>query len=325
MTLQVRPYSPSDAEAWDDFCEKSLQATLLHTRRFLSYHGDRFTDCSLVIEEGGNWLGVFPAALSPTDRLTVVSHPGVTYGGIVHHGTLRGGQSISSLQAIVRHYAEMRLSTLIYKPVPIFYHQAPAQDDLYALFRLGAVRTRCDISCTIDMQRRLPVSERRRRGLKKAAKSGVAIAVGPAYLGALWDVLYNNLRLKHGVAPVHSLREIELLAQRFPSKIHCICGVVNGKVEAGTLLFITPTAHHAQYIASSDIGHNVAALDAVFEYCISQAGYPFSRWFDFGISTEDKGTRLNDGLFRFKSEFGAGATIYEFYQINLDQINHATG
>lgn len=317
MTLQVRPYTPADAPAWDDFCSKSLQATLLHTRRFLSYHGERFADRSLVIEQSGKWLGVFPAALSPVDSQAVVSHPGVTYGGIVHQGNLRGDQMISSFKAIIQHYAAMQLTTLIYKAVPIFYHQAPAQDDLYALFRLGARRTRCDISSTIDLQHRLPVSERRRRSLKKATKAGVTVVAGHVYLEALWAVLHDNLQRKHGVAPVHSLAEIELLAEWFPDHIQCVCGAVNGKVEAGALLFVTPTTYHAQYIASSKNGYDVAALDVVFEYCISQAQGNHAKWFDFGICTENDGSFLNVGLYKFKSELGSGSTVYEFFELNL--------
>jgi len=317
MSLTVRPYSQDQADTWDAFCKDSLQATLLHTRRFLSYHGDRFADRSLIIEEDGKWIGLFPAALSPSDNTHVVSHPGVTYGGVLHQGNLRGERMIEALTMIKRHYASLGLTKLLYKAVPTFYHQAPAQDDLYALFRLGASRTRCDISSTIDLQHRLPVSERRRRSLKKSVKAGVTIVEGGQYLSSLWAVLSENLERKHGVSPVHKLEEVQLLVERFPENIRCVCGEVNGKVEAGTLLFITPTTYHAQYIASSETGYDVSALDAIFEHCIGVAIQEDKRWFDFGISTENHGKVLNDGLYRFKSEFGGGGTVHEFFELDL--------
>lgn len=317
MSISVRAYLQNDADAWDDFCKDSLQATLLHTRRFLSYHGDRFADRSLIIEEDGKWVGLFPAALSPGEATSVVSHPGITYGGILHQGGLRGERMITALEVIRRHYAAQGCAKLIYKAVPNFYHQAPAQDDLYALFRLGAERTRCDLSSTIDLHCRLPVSERRRRGLKKAIKAGIGIVGGKQYLAALWEVLTENLARKHGLSPVHDLDEIKLLAGRFPENIGCVCGVMNNTVVAGTLLFITSTTYHAQYIASSEAGHDVSALDAVFEHCIEAAQQNGKRWFDFGVSTEERGFVLNDGLYRFKSEFGAGGTMHEFYELDL--------
>lgn len=317
MTISVRPFDVADADAWDIFCSESLQATLLHTRRFLSYHCGRFVDRSLVLEEEGKWLGLFPAALDPNDPACIVSHPGATYGGVIHQGRLQGAQMIAALEAVGRHYAAQGCGKLLYKAVPNFYHRVPAQDDLYALFRLGAERIRCDISTTIDLHNRQQVSQRRKRSLKKALKAGVEINEGSRCLVALWDVLAANLAAKHGVKPVHSLAEIELLAERFPSNIRCVCGVLEGSVVAGTLLFITPTAFHAQYIASSETGYDVAALDAVFDHCIEAARHEEKRWFDFGISTESAGWVLNEGLFSFKSEFGGGGMVHEFFKLDL--------
>lgn len=317
MSISIRQFRQIDSDAWDLFCEKSLQATFLHTRRFLSYHESRFHDYSLIIEDKGRWVGLFPAALSLFDSNLVISHPGITYGGILHQGDLKGERIIEALTVMKQYYASLGLVKLLYKAVPTFYHQAPLEDDTYALFRLGAKCIRCDLSSTIDLQHRLPVSERRRRSLKKAVKAGVAIVEGRQYLPDLWDVLFENLQRKHGLSPVHKLEEIQLLAERFPENIRCVCGEVNGKVEAGTLIFITPTTYHAQYIASSEIGYDVSALDAIFEHCIIAAHQNGRRWFDFGVSTEDSGLILNDGLYRFKSEFGAGGTVHEFFELHL--------
>jgi Acetyltransferase (GNAT) domain len=322
VSLSVRPYGMADADLWNDFCAEALQSTLLHTRCFLSYHGDRFADRSLIIEDEDKCVGLFPAALNPGDATCVVSHPGITYGGVLHHGSLRGERMVAALAEICRHYRVNGQVKLTYKAVPSFYHRAPAQDDLYALFRLGAVRSRCDLSSTIDLQHRLSVSERRRRGLKKANKAVVEVVVGNQHLPALWGVLAENLANKHGVKPVHNLEEIVLLTGRFPNHIRCVCARLDGRVIAGVLLFITPTAHHAQYIASSDKGYEVSALDLLFEYCIKTAGDQGSRWFDFGISNEYQGMVLNDGLYRFKSEFGGGGAVHEFYELNLNMGEH---
>jgi len=317
MNLALRSFELCDAEEWDAFCAAAHQATFLHTRRFLSYHGSRFQDRSLIIEEEERWVGIFPAALHPSDNLCVMSHPGITYGGLLHTGGLRGERMILALSAIQRHYAALGHVKLIYKAVPSFYHQAPAQDDLYALFRLSALRTRCDLSSTIDLQRRLPVSERRRRSLKKALKAGIEIREGCESLPALWQVVTNNLARKHGSSPVHTLAEMSLLIERFPDCIRCVCGVLNDTVVAGVLLFSTPFVSHAQYIASSEVGYETSALDAVFEHCMATAIKEGKRWFDFGISTENAGMLLNDSLYHFKSEFGGGGFVHEFYELDL--------
>jgi len=317
VSLTVRPYNLDDADTWDEFCKESLQATMLHTRRFLSYHGDRFTDRSLIIEEDNKWVGLLPAAVSTNQDTCIVSHPGITYGGVIHQGGLRGERMLGALEEIRRHYVSLGSTSLLYKAIPTFYHRTPAQDDLYALFRLGAVRTRCDLSSTIDLQHRLPVSERRRRGFKKAIKAGISIKEGRQYLPALWDVLEENLASKHGAKPVHTLAEIENLAERFPVEIRCVCGQLNEHTVAGIVLFVTPTTFHAQYIASSDKGYEISALDFIFEHCIEMATQESRRWFDFGISNEEQGRILNEGLYRFKTEFGGGGSVHEFYDWDL--------
>lgn len=320
MTFSVRPYSEEDSQEWDDFCAKADQATFLHTRRFLSYHGERFIDRSLLIEEDGRLLGLFPAAEHPKQCDHIVSHPGITYGGVLHVGALRGARMIDAIGAIGRHYRKLKYHQLVYKAVPTFYQRRPAQDDLYALFRVGALRTRCDLSSTIDLGNRGALSERRRRSLKKALKAGVTITSGAKYLPALWEVLTENLALKHGVAPVHSLGEIASLMERFPGNIDCYCCALDEEILAGVIVFSTPMADHAQYIASSGKGYEVSALDAVFEHCIAKSQQLGKRWFDFGISTEASGTQLNEGLYGFKTEFGAGGFVHEFYEIKLENF-----
>ncbi|MEM4723813.1 MAG: GNAT family N-acetyltransferase [Candidatus Hadarchaeum sp.] len=317
MSLRVRAYQDSDAESWDAFCASAHQATFLHTRRFLSYHGDRFQDRSLIVEESGRWVGVFPAAEQPGDERCVVSHPGLTYGGLLHKGRLMGEEQLATFSMICRHYAEQGYKRLVYKAVPWFYHQTPAQDDVYVLFRLGARRVRCDLSSTIDLQHRRPVSERRKRSLKKAQRAGIKVCEGNEYLPRFWPVLTENLKRKHHAVPVHTLAEITLLAERFPDNIRCVVAMLADDLIAGVVLFITPQVTHAQYIGSSAAGYELSALDAVFEHCIAQALREGKRWFDFGISTEDGGWVLNNSLYRFKSEFGGGGTVYEFYEIDL--------
>ena len=317
--MQARAYTPADAERWNTFCADAHGATFLHTRRFLSYHGDRFTDRSLIFEEGARWLGVLPAAQGPSRADLVVSHPGITYGGVLHDGALRGEGMLNALQAAREHYAAAGYQTLLYKPVPHIYHRAPAQDDLYALFRLDAKRVRCDLSSCIDLAHPLPVSERRRRALKKAQRAGLTLDTGAHLADELWPVLEANLAERHGHKPVHSLAEMRTLLERFPQAIQVHVARLEKQVIAGTVLFIAGRVRHTQYIASNALGHETGALDLVFDRQIQEARDMHAQFFDFGISNEDGGRSLNVGLHRFKSEFGAGGVVHEFYEIDLNR------
>ena len=76
---------------------------------------------------------------------------------------------------------------------------------------------------------------------------------------------------------------------------------------------------HTQYIAASMLGYETCALDAVLAYCIAQATERQARYFDFGTSNGSDGESLNAGLYQFKSEFGGGGVLHEFYQLGLRQ------
>lgn len=317
MSITIHNYEPSDAEGWDAFCKITHQGTFLHTRRFLSYHGDKFRDRSLVLKKDGVIVALLPAAESPVDSETVVSHPGITYGGLLHSGKVMGEDTIEALQSVVTHYGQLGYRRFIYKAVPSIYHQVPCDDDHYAMFRLSAVRSRCDLSSAIDLTNRLPVSSRRKRSLNKAQKAGVSIVSGLNLIENLWEVLKQNLKEKHNAIPVHSLTEITHLANLFPENIDCICAKVGNEIIAGVVTFETPTCLHAQYIASSDRGLNVSALDVVFEYLITDSIKKEKKWFDFGISNENEGRTLNSSLYRFKSEFGGGGVVHSMYQIKI--------
>jgi hypothetical protein len=318
--MRARWYTEADAQAWDALCESAYMSTLLHTRRYMAHHGDRFIDRSVLIEEDdGRFLGAIPAAVSSLDAAIVVSHPGLTYGGVLHTGDLRGSVMLQALLCAADLWQTDGHRALLYKAVPHIYQRAPAQDDLYALFRLGAQRSRCDLSACVALDHKMRPAQRRVRSLRKARSAGVHVVDGAGHVESLWAVLEDNLRRKHGKAPTHSAAEIAVLAALFPASIEIKVAMLGPALVAGAVLFHTPTVAHAQYIASSEEGQAISALDAVFEVCMADAVARGARWFDFGISTEQHGQVLNDGLHRFKTEFGAGAVVHEFYQWNFTE------
>ena len=320
MSVTVRRFEKDDADTWDKLIAESRNGTFLHQRRYLSHHGERFQDLSLVVEDKrGRITGVFPAALDPAQEEVVTSHPGLTYGGVIHNGYLRGTTMLKVLQAIAEAYQAIGLRFLQYKAVPYIYHKVPSTDDLYALFRLGAVRYRCDLSAAIDLTPRWRLSEGRRRHLKKAWRSGVQVALGASYLESFWAVLEENLAIEYGLRPVHTLQEITWLHNTFPEHTECMVGVVGGEVVAGVVLFCTPQVVHVQYSASNATGKSVSALTAVVDNAVKKSKDLGVRYFDFGISNERGGRELNEGLYGFKTSFGAGGVVHESYELDLNR------
>jgi len=317
MDISILPYSDAWSAEWDAFCGEANNATFLHTRWFLSHHGSRFEDASVCVINEGQIVGVMPAARDPSDSTAVSSHPGITYGGLVISHWLTGARSLMALEAIAEYYKKAGFARLLYKVVPHIYHRRPAQDDLYSLYRIGARRYRTDLAAVIDLADRGAVSSRRLRALKKAKQSGISIKKGKAYVTKFWRVLTDNLASQHNVRPVHSEGEILSLMESMPNDISLCVALDSDEIVAGVVIFDFLRVRHCQYIGTSEVGRQKAALDAVIDHCIQEAGQRGFRFFSFGISTEAEGKVLNSGLHTFKAEFGASGIVHEFYEFSL--------
>jgi hypothetical protein len=314
----VRSYCPEDACGWESLVEKACNGTFLHTRSFISYHGERFSDRSLVLENRRKRIvGVFPAAEAPSNAEVIISHPGLTYGGIVHDGTLRGAAMIGALDAIASHYRGLGYRHLRYKAVPSIFHALPAEDDLYALFRLGARRHQCDLSVAIDLAERGRVTRRRLHSRRRAEREGVRVQEDWHEIAGFWRLLERNLASRHGASPVHSLAEIQMLHEKFPDAICLINAKIGADLVGGVLLFLSDRVSRAQYTATTERGRAVCATDLVMEHAIEIARKRGCRYFDFGTCTLDGGRSLHQHLYHFKASFGGGGVLYDHYELDL--------
>ena len=120
----------------------------------------------------------------------------------------------------------------------------------------------------------------------------------------------------HGNHPVHSADELRMLTNKFPNDIKLYTAEKNGQIEAGTVLFLQTGVVHTQYLANSDEGKKTGALDCLLDWLITDV-YKDKTWFDFGISCEQEGRYLNEGLAAQKEGFGARAVVHDFYRIEL--------
>lgn len=309
--MEICAYTGEHREAWNALNRAARNGHFMFDRRFMEYHADRFTDASLLALDDGRPIALLPA--NRTDE-AVWSHQGLTFGGLVHEG-LGLARTLQVLDGFADRLRSNGVTSLVYKAMPWIYPSRPAQEDLYWLFRRNAQLIRRDASLAIDYRTPGAVSRRRARGARTAEKARVAFERSSDF-AAFWGVLETVLGQRHGVRPVHSLAEIRLLAERFPEEIVLHVARAEGEVVAGVVMFCTPTVAHAQYIAASDRGRDLGALDGLMLHLIEL--YRASRRaFDFGISNTDQGRSLNEGLARQKEEFGATAVAHDFYRVTL--------
>jgi hypothetical protein len=70
---------------------------------------------------------------------------------------------------------------------------------------------------------------------------------------------------------------------------------------------------HSQYVATSEKGKELGALDLIFNELINSK-YVNIPVFDFGHSTENMGNFLNVNLIFQKEGFGGRGVVYETYK-----------
>lgn len=311
--MEATAYTPVDESSWNEFVAQSRNGTFLFDRGYMDYHSDRFADASAVVREKGRIVALFPASRNGS---TVSSHGGLTYGGMVY-SSAGTAAIIEAFDTVVAHYAAGGCTELIYKTIPSIYHRSPADDDRYMLFLRDAQLVRRDILSVIDYRGRMAMQERRARSLKKARASGLEVIESNDFT-PFWTILTQNLQERYGVAPVHSLAEISMLAERFPRNIRLFLSRRDGEVLAGAVVFISPMVCHVQYNAASAAGKDHGALDVILDDLVRMFE-PEVRYFDFGISTEQGGRYMNKGLVEYKEGFGSRSVVHDFYSLRLDK------
>ncbi len=312
--IEIKKYTPEQEAVWNHFVDSCTTATFLHQRGYMDYHSHRFTDHSLMAYVDGRLLAVLPANVSGG---TLYSHQGLTYGGWLHQlkhfdATLM----MEVMQSALAYLRQEGMEAVVYKPVPHIYHRYPSEEDLYALFRAGASLTECNISTSVLLSDPLAFDRGNKRSVNVALKAQVQVAESADWRG-YWHVLEEVLADRHATKPVHTVEEIELLHSRFPEQIKLYTATVNGRIVAGVVMFYTHTVAHSQYIASNAEGRTVKALALLFRRLIDDAKERGYVYFDFGISNEDHGRWLNEGLVQQKSRLGGRGIVYNTYKITL--------
>ncbi len=311
--FEVTRYTSSHADEWNRFVAQSKNGTFLFDRCFMDYHADRFEDCSLMIYRRDVLYALLPANIKGD---TLYSHGGLTYGGLIMSDkcSAKGVQDV--FVAINGFLRSISVQKVVYKAVPWIYHQQPAEEDLFALTSICQARLVIrDISSAIIGDRRMPFTESRLSGLRKAHRQGLTVKESTDF-ATFWQILNDNLTSKYGVRPVHSAAELELLHGRFPDQIKLYL-VFDGEVPlGGTVLFLTPQVLHTQYISATPEGKACGAIDLLF-YHLIHVVYADYRFIDFGKSTSSDSADLNEQLIFQKEGFGARAVCYDTYEWTL--------
>lgn len=282
----------------------------------MTYHQDRFQDHSLMVYKEDTLFAVLPAH-SVTDQ--VYSHNGLSYGGLVLTGDSKFKDVLEAFKSVLQYLNAKGFKQLAIKLLPKIYHKLPSDEMAYLLFLTKAERYRTDTLSVIDMNRRIPMSKDRLNGYKRGLKHKLVVKEVSDF-SAFWnEILSENLKRKHNVSPLHSLDEITVLKSRFPKQIRQFNVYFDDKLVAGTTIFETDLVAHSQYISGNEDKNSLGSLDFLHVHLLEKVFHE-KPYFDFGISNESNGLKVNGGLQYWKEGFGARTIVHDFYKV--DTKNH---
>ncbi|MDE5644466.1 MAG: GNAT family N-acetyltransferase, partial [Muribaculaceae bacterium] len=226
MEYRIIRYHESVRREWDEFVGRSRNGTFLFMRAYMDYHSDRFSDCSWLAYKENRLMALLPANLTPDG--TLHSHGGLTYGGwVLPPAHLDGAGLLDIFTESCGVWRSAGIKALDYKTIPHIYCSRPSQEDEYALFRLGARLSECNLSATVDLRTPPAFNQQQRRHLAKALRLPVETAA-MTDIDAFMEILTDCLRERHDTAPVHTASEMKRLSESFPDNIRFFATYLGG-------------------------------------------------------------------------------------------------
>ncbi len=336
MNLSVQPFEASQTKAWDDFVRTSRNGTIFHTRKFLSYHPeDRFTDASLMIRDGEKIVALLPAASrNEGKKKMLVSHPGASYGGlaVLADGSVaETGEILTALGVYAKAQKFHGISLLRLPPTSL--QKMYSEDSLYWAFQQGYRMTRCEMDGAIDLsvlaQQAKPekdadsgddlvlqsLTRKCRNKVRQAEKAKIEVTLSNDF-DAFWPLLESVLGERHSAKPTHTLAEIRKLHTLLPQGFRCLTAKKDGKTIAGTVLVtIHDQAIYTLYMAQEYASQEYHPMHLLVVEAMRLALKEGKRVLHLGVSTEDGGTKINEGLFYFKESFGCRPVRRESWEL----------
>lgn len=323
MDLTFKRYTKEYEEKWDTFIsEKSINGTILQTQKFLNYHKEgRFEDFSIMVYYKNNIICVIPACLTKENGIKIFnSHPGSTFGGLVLDGKYYKGNIILEIVDKLENFlVEFGISKLVLKLTStIFCKRDPAL--LEYILRYRGYKNFDELSTFIDLKTCNPeifpnIVQSKRSAIRQNIKKGLVFKelLEEQEIDKFYNILTVTLQ-KYNARPVHDFEELLILKDKYlKGKVKFWGIMLDNTIIAGSMTFQFNNVLHTQYLAADTSYQKYQPMSVLYYYLIKYAydhNYDKLSW---GISTEDKGSILNETLLAFKESFGSNYSMNRTY------------
>ena len=310
--IQVVRYCPAHRDLWNQFNQQAINGLFLFDRSYLEYHQHRFQDHSLLLFQEEELIGIFPMN---EDGQVAISHQGLTFGGLIIGLRVKIHTYLLAFETLLDYLRTSGFKKFIYKPIPFIFQQLLALDDQYAFFRHGFVLKNRSLSSCIDFSRPLHYTKGRKWSLTKARQAGLTVTETQDFT-TFMELVGQILETKYAVQPTHSAEEINFLAQQFPQHIKLLAVYHQQEMIGGTIIYLSQQVVHLQYIATSDTGKKLHALDLIMHNLITTYRQE-KKYLNFGISPGPDDYGFSTGLIQNKESYGARSLPHDIYELTL--------
>lgn len=302
---------------WDEFVEsESVNGTLFHCLKFLTYHGQRFKDNQryLMFFKDDRLLAVMPIGIFEEGSNRIVKSPfGASFGGLVYRDDLKIGECEQIICLLKEFFKENGVAIARITLSPQIY--ARACHDVFEFFlqKHGAVCHNSEVCSYLTLSD--DFSERfaghARRNYMKAKRAGLVFET-TTDVDTVYDIIYQNRKEKFGVEPTHSLSEMKWLVTHLPGYFDLF--LVRDQEKPVASLFVMRCCAqcvYAFYWAHRQEAQELRPVNFLFYNAIEFYRQQKVCYLDLGPQTLNQ--ELFDGVIRFKESIGGRGVLRRTY------------
>ena len=321
--LKLSRFRSSEEQIWDSYVPKANNGTFFHLRSFLNYHPKgRFKDHSIMVRKKGKIFSLFPAVEQFIgEKKLLISHPGATVGSFTLPENLSIADAFELVSKLIEYAKGKKFQGIRINLPPNLYQKRLSNYMEYSFFKLGFGYTKREITSILFLEETIEETKKKfrpshLRAVRKAIENNIIVKQSQD-IGSFYSILRNNLKIRHGVTPTHTLSELKHLFSMFPKKVRLFSAFLDELMVAGVVTFqINQRVLLAFYISHDERYSELRAVNILFYKIFEWAIKSKYEIFDFGIFTVNG--EPNMGLGRFKENFGASGIFRDTVELNLE-------
>lgn len=330
MTLELYRINELDENLKDKIdnfiLDNDTTGEFINSLDYLSYHGNRFTEDSVVVFDmpSRNIKGVL--LMCVVDERTVVSHLGTTFAGpIINLKTTY--QELNDILDLMLGYYEKKYREIILKILPYYYAKQPIGVLEYLLMRRGYTYGMSALANVISLKNIQTEEDlfktytsNRRNKVRRAIKSKKFVFKKCNEISEeIWEHMNTVLKKRFNAHTTHSYSEIIELHKRVPNQIIPYeVRTTDGEYASFALVYKFKNVFHTQYLDMNYEFSGEYPNYLLIHSLIQDAVLNKFSIFSLGASTEQMGEYLNEGLYTYKNRYGGGSIILPVYRKTMN-------